>query len=87
MAAATLALASLTLLVELVGDALRRRHLDVSGEKAAWLAKAQTVADAAVKKQAAAQTAETIKATSWAERNVSGCAHSALRRDSCMSGG
>lgn len=72
VAAAVLAVVTLTLLVELVGDAIRRRHLDVSGEKAAWLAKSQAVADAALKKQAAARTAETIKATSWAERNVAG---------------
>jgi hypothetical protein len=41
-----LAVVVASLLVEAVGDALRRRKLRVSGEKDAWLAKAEAVAAA-----------------------------------------
>ncbi len=46
LALAILAVVVACLVVEWVGDALRRRHLRVSGEKAAWLAKAESVAAA-----------------------------------------
>ena len=73
VAAALLATATLFLLAELVRDALRARRLAASGEKAAWLAKAEKVA-AAARAKAAAGVAPTQSAKTWAERNVQGAA-------------
>ena len=72
-AGALLAAVLASLLAEAVGDALRQRHLRLSGEKAAWLAKAEKVA-AAARAKAAAGLAPTQSAKTWAERNVQGAA-------------
>lgn len=72
-AGAVLAAVLASLLAEAVGDALRQRHLRVSGEKAAWLANAEKVA-AAARAKAAAGLAPTQSAKTWAERNVQGAA-------------
>jgi hypothetical protein len=64
--------------VELARDALRARHLDATGEKAAWLAKAETVA-AAARVKAAASAGAKVKAKDWAERNVAGAASEEVR--------
>ncbi len=46
VAGAVLAVVVFTLLVEAVGDALRRRKLRVSGLEDAWLAKSEAIAAA-----------------------------------------
>lgn len=73
MAAVLLGGVTLSLLVELVHDARRRHTLEKSGEKAAWLAKAEAVA-AAARAKAEAGAGEKQRAANWAERNVAGAA-------------
>jgi hypothetical protein len=70
----------LHMLLELLGDALRRRKLQTSGLQAAWLAKATAVAAAARKKFDDCQVSQegclvaSVQPASWSDRNVAGAA-------------
>ena len=80
MAQCLLGAVSVSLLLELLGDALRRRKLQTSGLQAAWLAKATAVAAAARKKFDDCQVSQegclvaSVQPASWSDRNVAGAA-------------